>query len=103
MQNSKKMNNQYQLGSKFGIINILYSSGELDPLGTEQFPELDVIPTDEITVREAARLQNVGSTTGSICNCKGDCNSNRCCCKKIRKNCGSRCHSGRQCQNKCDG
>jgi len=98
----EKINNQYRLGSQFGIINVFYSPGEIDPLGVNQFPELDTIPTNTITVREAARLQNVGLTTGTICNCKGNCNSKKCCCRKIGNNCGSRCHGGRQCQNKCE-
>jgi hypothetical protein len=96
----EKINNQYRLGSQFGIINIFYSPEEIDPLGVNQYPELETIPTNTITVREAARLQNVASTTGSICNCKGNCNSNRCHCRKMGNNCGSRCHGGRQCQNK---
>jgi hypothetical protein len=96
----EKINDQYRLGSQFGVINIFYSSGEIDPLGVNQFSELETIPTNLITVREAARLQNVGSTTGTICNCKGNCNSNRCYCRKMGNNCKSRCHGGRQCQNK---
>jgi hypothetical protein len=96
----EKVNNQYRLGSKFGVIDVLYSPGEIDPLGAEQFPELEEIPTNRITVREASRLQNVGSTTGTICNCKSTCNSKKCNCRKNGNNCGSRCHGGRQCYNK---
>ena len=88
------------MGFQFEIINVFYSQGEIDPLGVKQFPELETIPTNTITVREAARLQNVGLTTGTICNCKGNCNSKKCYCRKMGNNCGSRCHSGRQCQNK---
>ena len=75
-------NNQYLLGSKFGIINVYYSPGEIEPLGVIYFPELDNLPSNKISVR--------------------DCNSNRCRCKKIGSNCGSRCHSGRSCKNKCE-
>ena len=35
-----------------------------------------------------------------ICNCKSDCNNNKCHCKKAGGSCNSRCHSGRSCQNK---
>jgi putative lipase involved disintegration of autophagic bodies len=97
----EKINDNYRVGSKFGVISALDSPGELDPLGTNQFPELETIFTNIITLREAARFQSVGVTTGTICNCKGNCNSNKCNCKKLGNNCGSRCHSGRQCQNKC--
>ncbi|RIA94581.1 hypothetical protein C1645_817864 [Glomus cerebriforme] len=56
--------------------------------------ELETIPTNTITVRKAARLQNVGLTTGTICNCKGNCNSKKCYCRKMGNNYGSRCHGG---------
>ncbi|CAB5384077.1 unnamed protein product [Rhizophagus irregularis] len=67
----KTENNKYSLGSKFGIIGV-----------------------------EAARLQSAGLVSGGICNCKGECNSNKCHCKKAGGDCSSRCHSGRSCQNK---
>jgi len=95
-------NNQCVLGSKFGIINVYYSPGEIEPLGTVCFPELDNLPSNKISVREAARLQSTGPATGAICNCKSNCNSNKCRCKKVGGNCGSRCHGGRSCQNKCN-
>ncbi|CAB4383394.1 unnamed protein product [Rhizophagus irregularis] len=44
------------LGSKFGIIGVYYSASELEPLGTETFPELEVIPLNKISIREAAHL-----------------------------------------------
>ena len=95
-----KLINQYILGSRYGIINIHYSPGEIEPLGTNYFAELDNIPHNEISVREASHLQSAGIVTGAICNCKNDCNNKRCRCKKAGKNCGSRCHGGRPCQNK---
>src|SRR2546430_1850402 len=49
-------NNQYILGSRYGIINIYYSPGEIEPLGTNHFSELDNIPHNEISVREASHL-----------------------------------------------
>lgn len=96
----KTENNKYRLGSKFGIIEIYYTANELEPLGTAAFPELDEIPFNKISVREAARLQSVGSVTGGICNCKSECDNNKCRCKKTGGKCGSRCHSGRSCKNK---
>ncbi|GES75221.1 KRAB-A domain-containing protein 2-like [Rhizophagus clarus] len=95
-------NNQYVLGSKFGIINVHYSPREIEPLGTIDFPELNNLPSNKISVREAAHLQSTGLVTGAICNCKSNCNNNKCRCKKVGQNCGSRCHSGRPCQNKCE-
>ncbi|PKK65493.1 hypothetical protein RhiirC2_786073 [Rhizophagus irregularis] len=98
---TNKMANQISnLGSKFGIIGVYYSASELEPLGTETFPELEVIPSNKISIREAAHLQSAGLVSGGICNCKGECNSNKCHCKKAGGDCSSRCHSGRSCQNK---
>lgn len=97
----KKTNDdKYQLGSKFGILEIYYSANEIESLGTAAFPELDNIPSNKISVREASRLQSVGSVTGGICNCKTDCNNNKCRCKRTSEKCTSRCHGGRPCQNK---
>ncbi|PKY47898.1 hypothetical protein RhiirA4_421770 [Rhizophagus irregularis] len=45
-----------------GILNNLYCAGELDSFGVKEYPELDHIPTDNISVREAA--QNQSSSTG---------------------------------------
>ncbi|CAG8640903.1 8839_t:CDS:2, partial [Cetraspora pellucida] len=56
----KTENQQYRLGCKYGIINVCYSSGEIETLGTSTYPELDIIPSDQISVREASRLQSVG-------------------------------------------
>ncbi|PKC53369.1 hypothetical protein RhiirA1_479438 [Rhizophagus irregularis] len=64
----------------------------------ETFPELEVIPSNKISIREAACLQNAGLVSGGICNCKGECNSNKCRCKKAGGDCSSRCYSGRSWQ-----
>ena len=52
----EKKNDKYSLGSKFGIIEIYYSAGELEPLGTMAFPELNEISFNKISIREAARF-----------------------------------------------
>ena len=49
----------YQLGCKYGILNVGYYSGELETLGTTTYPELDEIPLNQISIWEAARLQSV--------------------------------------------
>ncbi|RIA98147.1 hypothetical protein C1645_813198 [Glomus cerebriforme] len=96
----KKINDQYRLSSQFGIINIFYSYEEIDPLGVKYFSEFETIPTNTITVREAVHLQNVGLITGIICNCKENCNSKKCNCRKMRNNYRRRCHDSHHCQNK---
>ncbi|CAG8683286.1 476_t:CDS:2, partial [Funneliformis mosseae] len=45
-------NDQYVLGSKFGIINVYYPPREIKPLGTIHFPELNNLPSNKISVRE---------------------------------------------------
>ncbi len=85
---------------KFGMIEIYYTASKLEPLGTASFPELSDIPSNEISVREAACLQSVGSVSGGICNCKSECNSNKCHYKKSGGSCSSRCHSGYSYLNK---
>ncbi len=95
-------NNQYVLGSKFEIINIYYLSGEIEPLEIQCFSELDNLSSNKIFVKEAAHLQSTGLNTSVICNCKYNCNNNKCSCKKKGSNCESRCHGDHLCQNKCD-
>ncbi|CAG8632176.1 4812_t:CDS:10, partial [Ambispora leptoticha] len=60
--------NRYRLGCKFGIINVCYSSGELEALGTTTYVELNNIPSKQVSIRKAARLQSVGMVSSSICN-----------------------------------
>ncbi|RHZ77091.1 hypothetical protein Glove_186g76 [Diversispora epigaea] len=71
---------------KYGILNVSYYNGELETLGTTTYPELDEIPLNQISIREATRLQSVGLISCSICNCKGPCDNNRCKCKKKTRN-----------------
>ncbi|GET02261.1 KRAB-A domain-containing protein 2-like [Rhizophagus clarus] len=94
-------NNQYVLGSKFGIINMHYSPGEIELLGTIDFPELNNLSSNKISVREAAHLQSTGLVTEAICNCKSNCNNNKCHCKKVGQNCESRCYNSCPYQNNC--
>ncbi|CAG8733051.1 7554_t:CDS:1, partial [Cetraspora pellucida] len=62
--------NKYQLGSKFGIIDVCYSVSELEPLNTAEFSKLDIILLTKISVREASCLQSAGAALSLICNCK---------------------------------
>ncbi|CAB4406376.1 unnamed protein product [Rhizophagus irregularis] len=63
---------KYCLGCISGILNNLYCAGELDSFGVKEYPELDHIPTDNISVREAAQNQSssTGMLTGSMRKCK---------------------------------
>jgi len=52
----------------------------------------------KITEREAARfVSSVGGQGMIKCNCKGDCSTNSCACKKAGRICSSRCHRNSKC------
>jgi ribosomal protein S17 len=52
----------------------------------------------KITEREAARfISSVGGQGMVKCNCKGDCNTTSCACKKAGRLCSSRCHRNSKC------
>jgi len=52
----------------------------------------------KISEREAARhVSSVGGQGVIKCNCKGDCTSNSCACKKAGRVCSSRCHRNSKC------
>jgi len=52
----------------------------------------------KITEREAARFASSVGGQGMIkCNCKGDCSTNSCACKKAGRICSSRCHRNSKC------
>lgn len=97
-------NDMFQLSCQFGIIEICYSSAELEPLENQDIPELSgALPTNRISLREAARMQSVFNEDNSsvcICNCNKGCKNKVCPCKKKSSNCTSRCHSGRSCFNR---
>ncbi|RIA79887.1 hypothetical protein C1645_839713 [Glomus cerebriforme] len=74
-------NNKYHVGLKFGIVEVYYSAGKLEPLETTDFPELYEIPSGEVSIIEAAHLQSARSVSGG-------------------GKCISRCHDGHSYQNK---
>jgi len=52
----------------------------------------------QITEREAARHESSVGGQGMVkCNCKGECTSNSCACKKAGRLCSSRCHRNNKC------
>jgi len=75
-------NNQYILGSKFEIINVYYSFRKIKPFGIQYFFELNNLSSNKISVREVVYLQSIRLNTSVICNCKHNCNNNKCSYKK---------------------
>ena len=64
-----------------------YGANKLNLVETAGFPELQNIPTQQITLREAARNQSVvGVASGrqTRCICKGTCLDSRCSCRQSR-------------------
>ena len=56
----------------------------------------------KLTEREAAKyVSSVGGQGIIHCNCRGECKSNQCSCKRAGRLCSSRCHrNNSKCQNK---
>lgn len=64
--------------------------------------QLEVDGWQEVSVlslREASILANPDEFNGSKCNCKKECTTDACLCRKRRAPCTSRCHQGKVCSN----
>ena len=57
-------NGLYRLGCKSGILENCYNATELLPLGLVRFPELNEVPSDSVSVHQAAQLQASSTVTG---------------------------------------
>jgi hypothetical protein len=66
----------------------------------EAFEDHGSLP--KIAEREAARyVSSVGGQGMIHCNCRGECTTNGCSCKKANRLCSSRCHKNNsRCKNK---
>lgn len=92
---------------KRGVLKRAYSHHNLrivpDASNNRQVMDLEEAFTDwrslpSITEREAARhVSSVGGQGMVKCNCKGECTSNSCACKKAGRLCSSRCHRNNKC------
>uniref|UniRef100_A0A6P7FQY8 Uncharacterized protein LOC114333051 n=1 Tax=Diabrotica virgifera virgifera TaxID=50390 RepID=A0A6P7FQY8_DIAVI len=75
----------YKLGTKYGILNQLYSRNQFT-VCKEKFISIEEIPDTEISLRECARKSsNCGGQGYSRCGCKGGCKSDKCKCRKEKK------------------
>ena len=98
----KLYKNNYRLGCKFGILETTYNGNNLEPMALNSLPELNNIPNNTISVREASKMQNISENEVSDikCQCKKTfCSTNRCICKKKGRNCNTNCHPGQDCNN----
>ncbi|XP_028147627.2 uncharacterized protein LOC114341037 [Diabrotica virgifera virgifera] len=68
----------YKLGTKYGILNQLYSRNQFT-VCKEKFISIEEIPDTEISLRECARKSsNCGGQGYSRCGCKDGCKSDKC-------------------------
>ncbi|CAG8597880.1 10396_t:CDS:2, partial [Dentiscutata heterogama] len=82
-------NDVYHLVCQFGVLESTFSAGEVLSLGPREFSELDDSPTNmTVSVIEAARLQSNAIAGNKTCNCRGDCLTTRCSCRKANVLCG---------------
>ncbi|XP_067132874.1 uncharacterized protein [Centruroides vittatus] len=76
-----KDKNLYKLGTKYGILNVLYSRNQFT-VCKENFISVEDVPGEEISLRECARMSSISGGQGC---CKIGCKSNRCKCYKEKK------------------
>ncbi len=96
-----------KVATKYGLLSRSYAYHKLQPVSEkannrvtndvqDAFENWRSMP--KITEREAARfVSSVGGQGVLKCNCKGDCRSNTCACKKAGRLCSSRCHRNSKC------
>lgn len=98
---SVETNGTYKLGTKHGILKSHYTRNQFT-VCAEEFVSIDDVSMEkDITLREVARLDSVGTGQGFFkCLCSLKCESNRCKCKKNAVKCNSRCKCSVFCRNK---
>lgn len=90
----------YQLGTKQGRLSQLYTRNQFT-ICEEKFILLDDVPDLAISLRECVRKTSLSGGQGyQRCVCKGQCESDKCKCKKSGKLCNSKCHNSLICLNK---
>lgn len=95
-----KDNEFYELGTKKGKLNALYTANQLT-VCKDTFLTVDEVPDAVVSLRKAVKsLSLVGGQGFKKCNCLQKCTSNRCKCKAWKMMCNSRCHNSQPCQNK---
>ncbi|RIB10706.1 hypothetical protein C2G38_2105409, partial [Gigaspora rosea] len=86
-------NDIYRLTCRFGVLKNVFPASEVLHLGLKEFSELDDPLTNTVvSIVEATRHQSNTLASNKGCNCRGDCLTARCFCKKANVLCGSGCH-----------
>ncbi|XP_029348199.1 SCAN domain-containing protein 3-like [Acyrthosiphon pisum] len=92
--------NFYEIGTTEGKLQQLYSRNQFT-ICKEKFVQIEDIPGNSISLREAARcFSNLGGQGYDRCTCTQGCKTNKCKCRKADRLCNSKCHSSKSCTNK---
>lgn len=90
----------YKLGTKTGILKQFYARSQFS-VCKEIFLTEDDVPTVEVSLRQTAIKQSLGTGQGlKKCDCKSKCATNKCACRKNQLLCNSKCHKSLNCTNK---
>jgi topoisomerase IA-like protein len=87
----------YELACVYGIIEVKYSSADLEPYpGTVNVDLAKIAEMKKISLRQACNLvanrEQDAVPKEVTCNCNGPCLDNQCKCAKANKKCSSHCH-----------
>lgn len=93
-------NDLYRIAVKAGVLSTKYSRNQFDLCPQHLLNNSDVNTGCTITLRQALRSTASGGQGFFHCDCKKECQTNRCKCFKAKKLCNSRCHSSLTCSNK---
>ena len=80
----------YRLGCSLGILDTHYQAADLEAVEAE-YSELDNIPETTISLIAVIRRQSTDNES-SGCNCKANCSTRRCPCRRADSTCGIDCH-----------
>ena len=104
VKNGKKF---YRIYSASGILKNKFTGEELADMKNVTFPSLssaDPSNLEEVSLVQASRATTnwqASKKVHDVCQCKGSCITNRCCCKKRGIKCSTKCHiNSMACQNK---
>ena len=87
----------YTVGCREGVLGSKYTAADLSPID-QVLIKADDVPDIRLTLRTATAKATGGQ--GFVkCQCRTQCSSGRCSCRKKEMKCNSRCHPGRACKN----
>ncbi|CAF1036755.1 unnamed protein product [Didymodactylos carnosus] len=94
----------FQLACQFGKLVSSFTAESLVSLKAvcpSELKSVDPAELKSITLIEACKLFVRGSVSGATCDCKSQCATKHCSCKKANVNCSTKCHSKRSagCKN----